>query len=182
MVVRSPRRVVFGFVPRDVDLVGDAELAHEVAWRSFLELNHEQSFFQVQVELWVHPTASKRGGRLQAAIEQSFPGSVVRTHEIFVRDESDVAQVFGVLCDFCEQYQFDEKECEYLLHSSSGIPSQQLSSFMLVSGRYFPGKILCDLRREVRSNVEPSTIVDLPAKRSSQQSSLERRISQQLNG
>jgi transcriptional regulatory protein RtcR len=171
MVVRSPRRVVFGFVPRDVDLVGSAELAHEAAWRSFLELNREQSFFQVQVELWVHPTASKRGARLKAAIEQSFPGSVVRTHEIFVRDESDVAQVFGVLCDFCEQYRFDERACEYLIHSSSGIPSQQLSSFMLVSGRYFPGKILCGLRGMVLSEKEEPTVVDTAEKSFSQQKS-----------
>lgn len=179
MVVRSPRRVVFGFVPRDVDLVGSAELAHEAAWRSFLELNREQSFFQVQVELWVHPSASKRGARLQAAIERSFPGSVVRAHEIFVRDESDVAQVFGVLCDFCEQYQFDEKECEYLLHSSSGIPSQQLSSFMLVSGRYFPGKILCDLRGGAQSQVEPSTLADAAEKDSPKQNSSQQRFSKQ---
>jgi transcriptional regulatory protein RtcR len=171
MVVRSPRRVVFGFVPRDVDLVGSAELAHEAAWRSFLELNREQSFYQVQVELWVHPTASKRGARLKTAIEQSFPGSEVRTHEIFVRDESDVAQVFGVLCDFCEQYHFDERVCEYLLHSSSGIPSQQLSSFMLVSGRYFPGKILCGLRGVASPEVGSSIVVDSPEKRASQQKS-----------
>lgn len=148
MVVSVPRRVLFGFAPREEEVVGGEFGSLAATWHSLFSLAREGAFSQVQVELFAFASDRRRVERVRAILEgelaRVFERGEVRVHELRVDDPGDMAQVFGSLCKFCDRYDFGPVGGDdALFFAASGVLVEQLSTYMVVSNRYFPGKLVC---------------------------------------
>ena len=74
-------------------------------------------------------------------INQVSPETKIIKHTVSFNNPWDFEEVFGVLHDFCKNYDF-EQDREYLVHISTGTHVAQICLFLLTEARYFPARLI----------------------------------------
>jgi transcriptional regulatory protein RtcR len=77
-----------------------------------------------------------------ADVTQVSRGTIVRVHELPLRDPWDFESVYGALYDFASAYPFQPDDEDYLVHITTGTHVAQICWFLLVEARRVPGVLL----------------------------------------
>jgi len=75
-------------------------------------------------------------------IRQVSPETTVDLEAIELQDPWDLEETYGALRDFARRFPFDLAREDYLFHITTGTHIAQISMFLLVESRHFPGRLI----------------------------------------
>jgi transcriptional regulatory protein RtcR len=136
----SSKNVVIGLL--GVTLDGGKTPMRWEAWRPSVAICQHDDFLVHRFELLHQRGHVSLAETVRDDLIAVSPETVVRLHEIDLRDAWDFEEVYGVLQDFARGYSFDPENEEYLLHITTGTHVSQICMFLLAEARYFPARLL----------------------------------------
>ncbi|MDA1264354.1 MAG: RNA repair transcriptional activator RtcR [Planctomycetota bacterium] len=111
-------------------------------WRPTVSLANQEDFVVDRLELLVPRRWAKLGEVLAEDVQSVSPETEVVRHEVSFADPWDFAEVFAVLADFADAYEFDEEREDYLVHITTGTHVHQICLFLLTETRRLPARLL----------------------------------------
>ena len=159
----SRKTVVIGMLGSTLD-AGRSPSRWE-RWRPSVSLvQHDLRVDRVEL-LYTEKFAELARGIADDIVEAS-PDTVVRPTVIELEDPWDFEQVYAVLLDFAQAYDFRDDE-DYLVHITTGTHVAQICMFLLTESRYLPARLIQTSPPRPRSAGGPGTyaIIDLDLSR-----------------
>jgi transcriptional regulatory protein RtcR len=111
-------------------------------WRPSVCLARQEDLLVARLELLLPRRWRKLGQQVAADVRRVSPDTEVVLHHVGFRDPWDFAEVFAVLTDFAEAYNFDEDREDYLVHITTGTHVHQICLFLLTETRRLPARLL----------------------------------------
>lgn len=133
--------VVIGFLGSVLDRAGQGGKRWE-KWRPTLSICQHEDMVVDRLELLVHRRDRKLAKQMVEDLQRVSPETEVKLHIVEVKDPWDFEEVYGVLHDFAQGYDFDVENEEYFMHITTGTHVTQICMFLLTEARYFPAKLL----------------------------------------
>ncbi len=155
------KTVVIGLLGSTLDNTGKGPKRWE-RWRPSVSLFQHEELLIDRFELLYQREFSSLLQRTVADIRSVSPETEIISHEISMQNPWDFEEVFSVLHDFAGSYSFD-RDCDYLVHISTGTHVAQICLFLLTEARYFPARLIQSGPGRGRSTASGGTyaIIDL---------------------
>ncbi|WP_431688167.1 RNA repair transcriptional activator RtcR [Hahella sp. NBU794] len=139
-------KVVFGFLGSTMDAVSRRRGKYEKRWQRWRPTvsiaQHPEAFPVDRLVLLYNPQDRELADEVIADIGDVAPKLQVDLQQLDFDAPWDLHQVFPKLYQFIDGYPFDTEKEEYFFHITTGSHIQQISIFLSVGARYFPGKLL----------------------------------------
>ena len=132
--------VVIGLIGTNLDSGDGAERWNR--WRPTISLCQHEELLIDRIELLHQRRDSDLVMSASEDIRSVSPETVVRPHEVEIRDPWDFDEVFGALHDFARAYPFDPEREDYLVHITTGTHVAQICLFLLTESRHFPARLI----------------------------------------
>src|SRR5687768_5822532 len=128
------RTIVIGFIALQLDAIRAPGRWDQ--WRPTVDICRQDDFEVHELHLLVDPKHPRVTETLTADIGTISPDTVVRSHEMAIKDPWDFEEVYGALHDFASAFPFDPEHHDYFAHVTTGTHVAQICLFLLAESRH----------------------------------------------
>lgn len=144
--VMNKAKVVFGFLGQTMDKASKRRGRYEKRfsrWRPTVSLVQHSDYLPVsRLVLIYHPKDNELKDEIIADIESLAPHVEIEQHAIAFDSPWEIEAVFPLLHRFITSYQYNLDKEEYFFNFSTGSNIQQVSIWMSVGAKHFPGQLV----------------------------------------
>ncbi len=155
------KNIAIGFLGINLDSGKSAERWGK--WRPTVDLCRQDDLVITRYEILCDPKYAALAETVARDIQITSPETEVIINEMYIQNPWDLEEVYEVLFDFVDLYNFDTDNEEYLLNITTGTHVTQICMFLLNESRFLPGRILqlSPPRRKDRGGPGTYDIIDL---------------------
>lgn len=135
------RRVAFSILGTTLDLAHRGQERWR-RWRPTVALCRQPGLAIDRLELLHGPAHLGAADRTLDDIAEVSPETALRGHFVDWRDPWDFGEVYSVLRDFAQAYDFDPEHEDYLVNITTGTHVAQICWFLLTEARLIPGRLI----------------------------------------
>ncbi|MBN2496364.1 MAG: RNA repair transcriptional activator RtcR [Deltaproteobacteria bacterium] len=111
-------------------------------WRPTVAVCQHEDLLVERFELLYQRRFRRLAEQVCRDIRSVSPETAVCPHAIELADPWDFEEVYGVLYDFVQAYDFDLEHSDYLVHITTGSHVAQICWFLLCESRHLPARLL----------------------------------------